>query len=81
MYRLGLEEGLFCLGCCWALMVVMFAVGVMNVVWMAVLTVLMVAEKATSGRGLTWGIGTGLMVWGVLLLGVSQPGRRLMGLA
>jgi predicted metal-binding membrane protein len=81
MYRLGLEEGLFCLGCCWALMVVMFAVGVMNVVWMAVLTVLMVAEKATSGRGLTWGIGTGLMVWGVLLLAVSQPGRRLMGLA
>lgn len=81
MYRLGLEEGLFCLGCCWALMVVMFAVGVMNVVWMAVLTVLMVAEKTGSGRALTWGIGAGLIAWGGLLLAVSEPGRRLMGLA
>lgn len=81
MYRLGLEEGLFCLGCCWALMVVMFAVGVMNVVWMAVLTVLMVAEKTASGRGLTWGIGIALIAWGGLLLAVSEPGRRLMGLA
>lgn len=81
MYRLGLEEGLFCLGCCWALMVVMFAVGVMNVVWMAVLTVLMVAEKTASGRGLTWSIGIALIAWGALLLAVSEPGRRLMGLA
>ena len=81
MYRLGLEEGVFCLGCCWALMTVMFAVGVMNVVWMAVLTVLMVAEKTATGRGLTWSIGVGLIAWGVLLLAVSEPGQRLMGLA
>ena len=36
VFRLGLRQGLYCLGCCWAMMLLMFAVGVMNVVWMAV---------------------------------------------
>lgn len=49
--RLGVRQGLYCLGCCWAAMMVMFAVGVMNVVWMAALGALMTAEKlATTGR-------------------------------
>ena len=37
VFRLGVKQGLYCLGCCWAMMLVMFAVGVMNVVWMAAL--------------------------------------------
>jgi predicted metal-binding membrane protein len=44
-FRLGARHGLFCVGCCWALMLVMFAVGVANLVWMAGLTALMVHEK------------------------------------
>jgi predicted metal-binding membrane protein len=43
--ELGLRHGLFCLGCCWALMLLMFAVGVVNLTWMAALTALMVYEK------------------------------------
>jgi len=43
--RLGLRQGLYCLGCCWAMMLLMFAVGVMNVVWMAALGALMTVEK------------------------------------
>ena len=43
--RLGVRHGAFCVGCCWALMLVMFAVGVANLVWMAALTALMVHEK------------------------------------
>ena len=35
VFRLGVKQGLYCLGCCWAMMLVMFAVGVMNVIWMA----------------------------------------------
>ena len=35
VFRLGLQQGLYCLGCCWAMMLLMFAVGVMNVLWMA----------------------------------------------
>jgi predicted metal-binding membrane protein len=47
-YRLGLRHGLFCLGCCWALMLVMFAAGVAMLWWMAALTAVMVYEK--TGR-------------------------------
>lgn len=42
---MGLDHGVFCLGCCWALMLVMFVAGVMNLFWMAALTVLMTLEK------------------------------------
>jgi predicted metal-binding membrane protein len=49
--RLGLRQGMICFGCCWAMMLVMFAVGAMNVIWMAVLGVLMTVEKlATTPR-------------------------------
>jgi len=44
-FRLGARHGLFCVGCCWALMLVMFAVGVASLIWMALLTALMVHEK------------------------------------
>ena len=43
--QLGVRHGAFCLGCCWALMLVMFSVGVASLVAMAFLTVLMVYEK------------------------------------
>jgi len=45
-FRIGARHGIFCVGCCWALMLVMFAIGVANLVWMAVLTALMVHEKS-----------------------------------
>lgn len=64
VFRLGLRQGLFCLGCCWAMMLVMFAVGVMNVVWMAGLGILMTIEKLTSGKRLTYAIGVGLILIG-----------------
>jgi predicted metal-binding membrane protein len=47
-FRLGLGHGLYCLGCCWALMLVMFAAGVAVLWWMAALTALMLYE--TVGR-------------------------------
>jgi predicted metal-binding membrane protein len=53
-FRLGARHGAFCVGCCWALMLVMFAAGVASLVWMALLTALMVHEKtrpAGSPRG------------------------------
>jgi predicted metal-binding membrane protein len=50
-FRLGARHGAFCVGCCWALMLVMFATGVANLVWMALLTALTVHEKTRpSGR-------------------------------
>ena len=49
-FALGRRHGLFCLGCCWALMLLMFAAGVANLWWMAGLTALMVYEKTGAGR-------------------------------
>jgi len=49
-FQMGLRHGAFCLGCCWALMGVLFAVGVMNLAWVAALSAFILLEK-TSGRG------------------------------
>lgn len=48
VFRLGLRQGSFCLGCCFAMMLLMFAVGAMNVAWMAGLGVLMTVEKLSA---------------------------------
>ncbi len=47
--RLGLRHGLYCVGCCWALMLVLFAVGVMNLLWIAMLMCVVLAEKLVPG--------------------------------
>jgi predicted metal-binding membrane protein len=48
--KLGLRQGAYCVGCCWAMMLLMFAVGVMNLVWMAALGVVMAIEKMAPPR-------------------------------
>jgi predicted metal-binding membrane protein len=48
--RLGLAHGLYCLGCCWALMLLLFVGGVMNLAWIAVLALLVLIEKLAPGR-------------------------------
>ncbi len=48
-WRLGLRHGIFCLGCCWALMLVMFGVGIGSLAWMAALAGVMTIEKAVPG--------------------------------
>ena len=65
VFRLGVKQGLYCLGCCWAMMLVMFAVGVMNVVWMAALGVVMTFEKIGTGKRFTYIVGVALIVGGV----------------
>jgi predicted metal-binding membrane protein len=71
VFRLGMEQGLWCLGCCWALMLVMFAVGVMNVFWMALIGLFTLIEKQTAGRLPTRLAGAILLVWAAALLVVS----------
>jgi len=81
VFKLGLRQGLFCLGCCWAMMLVMFAVGVMNVVWMAGLGTVMTVEKIGVGRWFTYAIGVALIGAGVVVIGLSAaahwPGRAI----
>lgn len=65
---MGLHHGAFCLGCCWLLMALLFAVGVMNLTWVAILTVVVLAEKVLPhGRQLSRGLGVGLAAWGCWL--------------
>jgi predicted metal-binding membrane protein len=68
-WNLGLRHGLFCLGCCWALMLVMFAVGIGSLAGMAGLTGVMTIEKAFPwGRRIVPVVGIGLIVWGIALV-------------
>ena len=72
-FRLGRDHGVFCLGCCWALMLVMFAAGFANLAWMAVLAAVTAYEKAgRHGRRLTPVLGAALVVWGAVVL--AHPG-------
>jgi predicted metal-binding membrane protein len=65
VFRLGLRQGLYCLGCCWVLMLLMFAVGVMNIVWLVVLTLLIMGEKMTTR--LARPVGMALIVIGAVV--------------
>ena len=64
VFRLGLRQGLYCVGCCWAMMLLMFAVGVMNVIWMAALGIVMTIEKIGSGRRFSHAVGVVLIAVG-----------------
>jgi predicted metal-binding membrane protein len=48
--EMGLRHGLSCIGCCWLLMAVLFAVGIMNILWGVVITLFVVAEKVLPWR-------------------------------
>jgi len=71
VFRLGVQQGIWCLGCCWALMLVMFAVGVMNIFWMALIGLFTLVEKDSRGSLASSVSGGILLVWGVALLVMS----------
>lgn len=68
-FRMGARHGVFCVGCCWAMMALAFVLGIMNLLWMAVLTAMIVAEQRTPRRWrLRQAFGVALAAWGALLL-------------
>jgi predicted metal-binding membrane protein len=64
---LGLRHGAYCIGCCWALMLLLFLGGVMNVVWIAAIAVFVLAEKAFRFRLISRISGVALVAAGVAL--------------
>jgi predicted metal-binding membrane protein len=68
VFALGLRQGLYCLGCCWAMMMLMFAIGVMNVVWMVVLGAAMAIEKIGTTTRFSRALGVAFIVAGVVLI-------------
>lgn len=73
--RLGFHHGLYCVGCCWALMALLFVGGVMNILWIALLTIFILLEKILPiGRILTRITGLGLIIGGAILLSSGLRG-------
>jgi predicted metal-binding membrane protein len=67
--RLGLRHGLYCIGCCWVLMTLLFVGGVMNLLWIAAIAILVLLEKIVpAGRLVARTAGVALVAAGVLLL-------------
>jgi predicted metal-binding membrane protein len=67
--QMGAKHGAWCVGCCWALMASLFALGVMSVFWMVVVAVLIAVEKTLPWRrAATYGTAAILLVLGVLVL-------------
>ena len=69
---MGWRYGLFCVGCCWALMAIMFSVGTMNVLWMVALSIFVLCEKVFPANMLVRNsAGILLVCWGSYLIFVS----------
>ena len=73
-FKMGLQHGRYCLGCCWILMALLFVLGVMNLVWIAALAAFVLAEKVIPARTkiskITGGLLVGWGAWAVLAAAV-----------
>jgi predicted metal-binding membrane protein len=81
-FAMGAKHGAWCVGCCWALMASLFALGVMSIAWMAFVAGLIAAEKLLPwGRVVTWGTAAVLVALAVLLMATPDaiPGLTIPG--
>jgi predicted metal-binding membrane protein len=84
--QMGAKHGAWCVGCCWALMAALFALGVMSIAWMAFVAALIALEKILPWRRIAiWGTAVVLLALGVLLVaapdaipGLTIPGSGMM---
>jgi predicted metal-binding membrane protein len=68
-FRMGFRHGAYCLGCCWALMCVLFVVGVMNLIWVAALTGFVLIEKiGPAGAIVARVAGAAMVVIGIVAI-------------
>ncbi len=69
---MGVHHGSLCIGCCWALMTLLFVLGVMNLWWIAVVAAVVLLEKVVPSQALTRTLGISLLVWGAgLTVGIG----------
>jgi predicted metal-binding membrane protein len=67
-FRMGAESGAYCVGCCWVLMLILFVAGVMNLLWVALITAFVFIEKLLPGKFASAIAGVALVLTGVALL-------------
>lgn len=71
-YTMGVRHGMYCVGCCWALMALAFVFGVMNLLWMALVIAFLLVERATlTGSWLSKSAGALLVAWGIWILVIA----------
>jgi predicted metal-binding membrane protein len=67
---MGFRHGLYCLGCCWALMLLLFLGGVMNLIWIAAIALFVLIEKLLPGGDIGGRVaGVAMIAAGVVMLG------------
>jgi len=78
-FRMGLEHGVYCLGCCWLLFAILFPLGMMNIAFLALITLLIFAEKSTRvGYRVAQFAALALIVYGVLVIFVPDALPMMM---
>jgi predicted metal-binding membrane protein len=86
--RMGIEHGAYCVGCCWGLMVILFALGVMSLFWMAVIAAIIFAEKVLPhGIRLSRVFAVAFVAFGIWIAlapasvpGLTDPGAGMSGM-
>ena len=72
---MGLQHGTLCIGCCWALMALLFVLGVMNLWWIAIVSTVVLIEKITHSMMLPRVLGVALILWSMLIMtGLVETG-------
>jgi predicted metal-binding membrane protein len=73
-FTMGIRHGLYCLGCCWALMALLFVAGVMNLLWVATLAIAVLVEKVIPRGEIVGRVAGAVLVLAGLWLAVPRPG-------
>jgi predicted metal-binding membrane protein len=67
--RMGIQNGIYCLGCCWILMILLFVSGIMNILWIAIISFFVLIEKVLSSAKVISSIaGISLIAYGIIVL-------------
>jgi len=67
--RMGIENGIYCVGCCWVLMVLLFVSGIMNLLWVALIALFVLIEKISARiRWLSPVAGAALIIYGMIII-------------
>jgi predicted metal-binding membrane protein len=67
--KMGIENGFYCLGCCWMLMVLLFVTGIMNLLWVSIIALFVLVEKIFSQiKWVPYVAGAFLILYGILIL-------------
>jgi len=65
---MGIENGTYCLGCCWILMALLFFSGIMNLLWIAIIALFVLIEKTLQAKWISFVAGIVLIIYGVMVL-------------